>query len=246
MVPKQEIPLLSVVAPAYNEEEIIEETIQEWEDYLTQEKLEAEIVICDDGSTDQTGKILTRLQKIHPNLAICTNQPNRGYGYALQKAIKQARGKLIMTLDSDGQFDIKEFKKLYHKLTQGHYDCVAGYRYKKRDNLARILADRGFNLIMRTVFSLNFKDTNCAQKLYRRALIQKIKVEARGYPAPTEIIVKAREAGWKIGEVPVVHYERKKGMTKLKLFKTSIDVLKFLVYLRFKLHNYRRRIIHSL
>ncbi len=246
MAHKQKTLLLSVVAPAYNEEEVIKTTIQEWASYLKQEKLQAEIVICDDGSTDQTGQILAKLLKIYPHLVVCTNQPNRGYGYALHKAIQHARGKLIMTLDSDGQFEIKEFKKLYRKLKEGRYDCVTGYRYKKRDSFARILADRGFNLIMRTVFGLNFKDTNCAQKLYRHTLIAQMKIEARGYPAPTEIMVKAQEAKWKIGEVPVAHYERKQGMTKLKLFKTSIDVLKFLIYLRFKLHNYRRRIIHSL
>jgi len=96
------------------------------------------------------------------------------------------------------------------------------------------------------VFGLKFRDTNCAQKLYKAKVIKSIPIEARGYPVPTEIIVKAFEAGAKIGETGVAHYEREKGVTKLKLFKTSIDIFKFLVYLRLKLYLYRRKIIYTL
>lgn len=236
---------LSVVAPAYNEEEIIAETIKEWADYLKKEKINAEIVICNDGSTDKTGQILKKLQKKYPNLVVCENRPNKGYGAALHNVIKHARGELIMTLDSDGQFDIGEYKKLHRKLVQGKYDFVSGYRYRKKDRFARVIADRVFNLIMRVVFGLKFKDTNCAQKLYRAEVIKKIPIEARGYPTPTEIMVRAAESGAKIGEVSVMHYERKKGVAKLKLFGASVSVFKFLIYLRFKLHNYKRKIIHA-
>lgn len=239
-------PYLSVVAPAYNEELIIEKVIKEWEDFIEKEKIDAEIVICNDGSTDKTGEVLKKLQKQYSNLIVCENKPNCGYGYALYNAIRHAQGKLIMTLDSDGQFDIRAFKKLHKELLSGNYDLITGYRYKKRDSLSRVIADRGFNLIMRIIFGLNFKDTNCAQKLYRAEILKRISIESRGYPAPTEIMVKASERNIKIGEVPVVHYERKEGKTKLKLFKTSIDVFKFLVYLRIKLHAYRRKIINTL
>lgn len=239
-------PYLSIVAPAYNEELIIEEVIKEWEDFLKKEKLDAEIVICNDGSTDRTREILAKLQKKYSNLIVCENKPNRGYGYALYNAIKHAKGELIMTLDSDGQFDVKGFKQLHKKLLNSDYDLVTGYRYQKRDTFVRIVADRGFNLIMRLTFGLKFKDTNCAQKLYRSKIIKKIIVEARGYPSPTEVMVKASEMEAKIGEVGVYHYSRKKGVTKLNLYKTSIDVFKFLFYLRFKLHAYRKRIINTL
>lgn len=246
MAPKKNKPYLSIVAPAYNEELIIAEIIEEWEDFIKQEKIKAEIVICNDGSTDKTGEILEKLKEKYSNLVVCENRPNRGYGYALYNAIKHAKGELIMTLDSDGQFDIKGFKKLHKKLLEGDYDFVTGYRFRKRDTFARVIADRGFNLIMRLVFGLKFKDTNCAQKLYRAKIIKGIAIEARGYPSPTEVMVKAAEFGAKIGEVGVVHYSRKKGVTKLNLFKTSVDVFKFLFYLRFKLHAYRRRIINTL
>lgn len=238
-------PFLSIVAPAYNEELIIEEVIKEWENFIRKEKLKAEIVICNDGSLDKTGEILEKLQKKFLNLVVCENRPNRGYGYALYNAIKHAKGELIMTLDSDGQFDVKGFKRLHQKLLSGDYDLVTGYRFRKRDTFARVVADRGFNLIMRLVFGLQFKDTNCAQKLYKGKIIKGIKIEARGYPSPTEVMVKAAERGAKIGEVGVVHYTRKKGVTKLNLRKTSIDVFKFLIYLRFKLHAYRRKIINT-
>ena len=239
-------PYLSVVAPAYNEEGVIEETIKKWENFVEREKLNAEIVVCNDGSIDKTGEILKKLQKKYSNLVICENKPNKGYGAAVHNAVKHARGELIMTLDSDGQFDIKSYKQLHQRLLKGNYDFVTGYRYRKKDSFARVILDRVFNIIMRLIFSLPFKDTNCAQKLYKAKFLKRIDIEARGYPAPTEILVKMAESGVKIGEVGVAHYERKKGATALKLFKTSTDVLKFLVYLRLKIYLYRKKIIGSL
>ncbi len=239
-------PYLSIVAPAYNEEEIIEETIREWEKFIKKEKLNAEIIICNDSSVDKTGEILKKLQGQYVNLVICENKQNKGYGAAVYRAIKHVRGELVMTLDSDGQFNVGDFKRLYKKLLEGNYDLVTGFRFRKRDSLVRVIADRGFNLIMKLVFGLKFKDTNCAQKLYKAKVIKSISIEARGYPVPTEIMVKAFNAGFKIGEVGIIHHERRKGVTKLKLFKTSVDVFKFLIYLRFKLYAYQKKIIHSL
>ena len=238
-------PYLSIIAPAYNEELVIAEVIEEWEDFVKKEKLDAEIVICNDGSTDKTGEILAKLQKKYSNLVVCENKPNQGYGAGVENAARHAKGELIMTLDSDGQFDVKGFSKLHQKLLSKNYDLVTGFRFQKRDSAARVVADRIFNVIMRFVFGLPFKDTNCAQKLYRAELLKRVNIEARGYPAPTEILVKAVEFGAKVGEVGVVHYERKKGTTALKLFKTSANVFKFLIYLRLKLYLYRIKIIGS-
>ena len=239
-------PYLSIVAPAYNEEEIISDTIKDWANFIKKEKIRGEIVICNDGSKDRTGEILKNLQKKYPMLVVCENKPNKGYGAAVANAVRHTRGELVMTLDSDGQFGVQAYKKLCQKLESGNYDFVTGYRFRKRDSFARVVADRAFNLIMRLFFGLQFRDTNCAQKLYRAAVIKKINIEARGYPVPTEIMVKSAELGARIGEVGVVHYERTKGASKLNIYKTSVDVLKFLAYLRLKLHAYRKRIIHSL
>lgn len=236
---------LSIVAPAYNEELVIREVVEGWATFIKKEKLDAEIVICNDGSTDKTGEILKKLQKKYPNLVVCENRPNQGYGAGVENAVRHTKGELIMTLDSDGQFDVKGFKKLHKKLFSGNYDLITGFRFRKRDSFARVVADRIFNIIMRLVFGLPFEDTNCAQKLYRAKLLKRINIEARGYPAPTEMLTKAAEMGAKIGEVGVAHYERKKGATALKLFKTSANVFKFLVYLRLKLYLYQKKIIGS-
>lgn len=243
---RKKAPYLSIIAPAYNEEEIIADTIKDWASFVKKEKIDGEIVVCNDGSKDKTGEILLKLQKKYPLLVVCENNPNRGYGAAVANAVKHARGELIMTLDSDGQFGIGAYKKLHRKLKSGNYSFVTGYRFRKKDSFARVVADRVFNVIMRIIFGLQFRDTNCAQKLYKAEVIKKINIEAHGYPVPTEIMVKSAELGGKIGEVGVTHYERTKGASKLNIYKTSIDVLKFLVYLRFKLHAYRKRIIHSL
>src|SRR5215204_4259008 len=103
---------LSVVAPVYNEEEGIEAVVRYWVEVLEKEKVSAEIVLANDGSTDGTKAILERLEKQIPILRVISYAPNRGYGYALKTAIHASTGELVVTLDSDGQFDLADFPKL--------------------------------------------------------------------------------------------------------------------------------------
>lgn len=236
---------LSICTPAYNEEEVIEKVIADWQDFIKTEKIKAEIVIGNDGSTDGTERILSKLTKKYSNLVVCSDE-HRGYGYALANAIRNASGQLIMTLDSDGQFKVGEFISLHKELKRGRYDLVTGYRAGKKDTLLKVLADRCFNLFIRIFFGLKFKDTNCAQKLFRAEIAQKINIESQGYPTPTEMMIKALELGAKIGEIKTGHYPRIGGKSKLKIIRTSLNALKFFLYLKFKIHLYRKNIITAI
>lgn len=237
---------LSICAPAYNEEQTIERVVRGWIEVARASGQQCEIVIGDDGSTDRTGTILIELQKEFPCIRVVTLPENRGYGAALSAAVRAARGQHVLTLDSDGQFDAAEYRGLLDEMNRGDFDVVTGYRRQKADRLSRVVADRTMNLIVRTLFGLRLRDTNCALKLLRGTVAHKLTVEARGFATPTEILIKAQALGHRIGEVPITHHERAGGMTKLNALQASWQILTFLAYLKLKLVLYRERVVNSL
>jgi glycosyltransferase involved in cell wall biosynthesis len=241
-----EAPELSVVAPVYNDEEGIEQVVEYWVKVLQENRASAEIVLANDGSTDRTLEILQDLARKIPFLKVASYNPNRGYGYALKTAIQASRGQWVITLDSDGQFDLADFPSLLKLQNDNQLDFITGYRMKKKDNPFRVLADRSLNLIVRTMFSVSLRDTNCAMKLIRGDLARSLNIEAKGYPTPTEITIKLMTLGAKTGEIGVHHSERLQGQSKLKFFRTSISFFRFLFYLRKKVRLYKAGILQTL
>lgn len=237
---------ISVVAPVYNESEGIEQVLRYWAKVISERNLNCEIVLANDGSTDSTLQILERLAAEIPALRFVSYTPNRGYGFALKRAIQASTGQMIVTLDSDGQFDLADLPALLKLYRDKQLDFVTGYRMKKKDNFVRVLADRGLNLIVRGLFWINLRDTNCAMKLIRGDLARGLNIEARGYPTPTEITVKLLAMGAKTAEEGVHHTDRIAGQSKLKVLKTSISTFRFLLYLRRKIKLYRAGILQSL
>lgn len=237
---------LSVVAPVYNEAEGIEPVVRYWKQVLDGSGLSAEIVLANDGSTDGTLEILERLKADIPYLRVVSYSPNRGYGYALKTAIHASSGNMVVSLDSDGQFDLADFSKLMTVYKNQGLDFVTGYRERKKDSLMRVIADRSLNLIVRTMFRVDLRDTNCALKLMNGSMIRSLILEATGYPTPTEITVKLVKLGAKTAEAPVGHGERAAGQSKLKFMKTSISMFRFLLYLRKRIKLYESRVIQNL
>jgi glycosyltransferase involved in cell wall biosynthesis len=235
---------LSITAPAYNEHEIIEQVVTYWESVFARDGIQGEIVIGDDGSTDGTKDILHRLQGQFPNLVMVDNPVNRGYGYALSSAIARSQGDYVLTIDSDGQFDAGEYTLLWEKMQKG-YDVVTGYRHRKRDSVLRVVADRVLNLIIRGLFHLHLRDTNCALKLFKGDVARRLTIEARGYPTPTELLVRAQTSGYRIGETGITHRERAGGASKLKALRTSWQMLLFLAYLKYKQKLFKANIINE-
>jgi len=235
---------LSITAPCYNERESIEKVVRYWEGVFARHDIQGEIVIGEDGSTDGSKDILRHLQSELKNLVVVDHAANRGYGYALSSAIGRSSGDYVLTIDSDGQFDAAEYTLLLAEMPKG-YDIVTGYRHRKQDSLLRVVADRGLNLIIRVLFRLPLRDTNCALKLFRGDVARRLTVEARGYPTPTELLVRAQTLGYRIGEAGITHYERAGGKTKLKALRTSWQMLLFLVYLKYKQILFRANIIND-
>lgn len=228
-------PKLSVAAPCYNEADAIGPVLAEWDGQLSALPYTSEIVLCNDGSTDDTSAILAQLQQKYPRLRVVDFAQNGGYGRALCAAIDATRGEYVATIDSDGQFDLGDAPRLLEHCEQGGLDCVTGFRVAKQDSLFRVVADRGLNKLVKLMFGTRLTDTNCALKVARGDVLRGLGVEARGFPTPTEICLRLEARGCKVDELGVAHREREAGASKLHPFRTAWGMFRFLLYLRKRL-----------
>ncbi len=229
------IPHLSVAAPCYNEVEGIEAVLEDWNKVLDGVDFSSEIVLCNDGSQDGTGPLLETLKKQFPRLVVVSFDENGGYGRALSAAVARTTGEYVVTIDSDGQFDLQDGVDLLAVLEQGHDDGVMGRRRKKRDSWFRVVADRCLNLFVRNLFGLSLRDTNCALKVVRGDILRGLTIEGNGYPVPTEICVRLDHLGCRLVEQDVAHLPREVGVSKLHTIPAVWSMMCFLAQLRFKL-----------
>lgn len=237
---------LSIVAPVYNEEEIIEKVVRYWFEVLKRNGTSHEVVLGDGGSNDRTLSILEELQKEYPNLKVVRAGDPGGYGFALFRAIYATSGNYVVMLDADGQFDLADYEPMIEKLKKEDLDVITGYRLRKQDTFIRYFADRVLNVIVRITFGIDQKDTNCALKVFKGDLIRNLHIEARAWPTPTEIMIRLNTNGTRVGEVGIRHLERQGGETKLRVMRTSIELLLFLFYLKYKLWLYNRMVINKI
>ncbi len=236
---------LSVTAPVYNEGQVIEGVVRKWFDVLQNSGMSHEVVLGDGGSTDGTLEILERLGQEYPTLKTAHAPQPSGYGNALFSAIYATEGRYVIMLDSDGQFELANFSAMLEKLEKEELDVVTGYRMRKEDTFIRVFADRVLNLIVRVMFGLKQKDTNCALKVFKGDIARKLHIEARAWPTPTEIMIRLEALGCRVGEVGIEHHEREGGETKLRVVKTGFEMLCFLFYMKYKLWLYKKRIINK-
>lgn len=237
---------ISICMPAYNEEANIEKTVRDCFVNLANLNIEGEVVVTNDCSKDRTGEILAKLHTEFKNLVVITHKDkNEGYGRALRDAIGASQGEVVATIDSDGQFDIYELWKLMEKLDK-NLDMVVGYRDRKKDSFMKVLADRILNLMVRMMFGVKVRDTNCAFKLIRGDLIRSLRIETNGYQTPTEILLKMYYRGSKFTQVAVSHKKREGGQSSLKFFKTSWNFTCYLFYMKHKVYLWRRGVLAEL
>ncbi len=222
---------ISVVLPALNEAENIEQTIQEVEAYMSDRsvnyEIDFEIIVVNDGSTDATGEILECLSQTNPRLKVVTHSKNLGYGSALRSGFDLASREYIFLMDSDRQFDIADLDRFLPQLEINKELILIGYRQKRADPIMRSLNAKGYHLFMRVLFGLNVKDMDCAFKLFpRRAYLDIQPVKANGALFSGELLIKWQLAGFKRIEIPVRHFPRRFGVQTganlgviLKMFK---------------------------
>lgn len=205
---------LSIFLPAYNEGGNLPSLIASCSSF-GQANLELfEIIIVDDGSTDETEAIVGALAKKYPHLRLVRHPANLGYGQAIKTGLKSARYPWVFFMDSDNQFKIEDLKSF---LQYDSYDLVIGYRLKRDDPINRLIASRVYALFVKALFGLKVRDIDCAFKLMNKRSVNNLSLESKSFFISTELLVQAKAKGLTIKEIGVHHYPRQEGKSSVTI-----------------------------
>jgi len=203
-------PTYSIVIPAYNESARLGATLEKVLTYVHARGWDAEVIVVNDGSRDNTAEIARGFAERDAALRLVENPGNRGKGYSVRNGMLSARGRIVLFTDADLSSPIEEAPKLFEALEQGA-DIAIGSRWLRaetqtqRQPLHRQLFGRIFNLILRITLGLQFADTQCGFKAFKQSAVQAIfplqKIERWGFDP--EILFLARKLKFKVTEVPV-------------------------------------------
>lgn len=201
---------LSVFLPAYNEGDNIEKTVLQINQVLKNIADDWEILIINDGSKDNTGAIVKNIIRQNRHIRLITHIKNKGYGAAIKTGLYNVRFPWVVQMDSDGQFDFGEIKNMLEKKDKA--DLIIGYRLRRTDSRYRRFMAKILWLADFILFGLNLKDIDCGFKLFKKEIIDKIShLTTESAITVTEFMVRAKRAGFRIVQVGVHHYSRKKG-----------------------------------
>lgn len=204
---------ISIVIPLLNEAESLPELSSWIATVMEQHGYRYEVIMVDDGSTDDSWNVIQRLHQQQPCISGIKFQRNYGKSAALQVAFSQAKGNVVITMDADLQDSPEEIPALYEMIMKGGYDLVSGWKKVRYDNtITKNIPSKFFNAVTRSVSGIALHDFNCGLKAYRLQVVKSIEVygEMHRY-----IPVLAKWAGFKkIGEKVVEHRPRKHGYSK--------------------------------
>lgn len=204
---------LSVFLPTYNEEGNIKNVVINTKNILESIANEWEIIIVDDGSTDNTNKIAQSLVAIDNRISVITHKTNMGYGAALKSGFYNSKYDWISFIDSDGQFDFSEISNFITKQKETNADLVIGYYQNRRVSVSKKITSKLWEYLVLFLFNLKVRDIDCGFKLISKKVFVKIaSLESqRGAFISSELLIKAKKFGFVIAEIPVTHYPRKMG-----------------------------------
>jgi len=203
-------PDLTVLVPAYNEAENLEPLLRKLAKDVEPLGLSTEILVLDDGSTDGSLEALRALRATIPGLRVVSFRRNFGKSAALSVGFREARGRLVVTMDADLQDDSAEIGPLLAKLGEG-YDLVSGWKQKRKDPISKTIPSRLFNGVTAMMSGVSLHDMNCGLKAYRAEVVKTVKLRGELHRF---IPVLAHWNGFRVTELRTVHHPRLHGTTK--------------------------------
>lgn len=216
---------LSIVIPAFNEQDNIYPLYKELNDVLSGMGRTYEILFVDDGSTDGTFSRMAELHKQNPSVKVIKFKKNFGQSAAMKAGFDCAKGDLIVTMDADLQSDPHDIPGMIDTMTREHYDVVCGWRRRRNDNYSKKVFSRIGNWFRTTLTGETIHDSGCTLRAYSGESIQNLELygELHRY-IPAMLLWK----GYRVGEIEVNHRERTSGTTKYnwqRLGKGFLDLL---------------------
>jgi glycosyltransferase involved in cell wall biosynthesis len=209
----QERQSISAFFPAYNDVGSIGKIVHTMAWLLPKLTDDYEIVIVNDGSVDGTGELLRSLSLEYPFLKVIHHGVNRGYGAALITGFANCSKDLVFYTDGDGQYDVEELPLLLESYNQD-VDVVNGYKISRADPQHRIIAGLIYRRIMRFLFRLSVRDVDCDFRLFRRSLLDRMRLTCDSGVICVEMVRRFQDLGCRIVEVPVHHYRRYHGSSQ--------------------------------
>lgn len=227
---------LSIVLPAYNEEGSIIETLTTLYSKLNEEKIDHEILVVNDNSKDNTLKVLTSIKEQIPTLVVHTNFGPNGFGYAIRYGLERFQGDCVAIMMADLSDDPSDLVLFYRRLCVGDVDCVFGSRFIKGGKLVdypfvKLIINRIANLIIQIAIGIKYNDATNAFKLYKRNVINGISpLLSPHFNLTIELSLKSIIRGYTYDVIPNKWYNRKEGVSKLKIKEMGSRYFFILVY----------------
>jgi dolichol-phosphate mannosyltransferase len=227
--------LLTVVIPAHNEADSIAPVLRDLHGALKADGIPHELLVVNDNSRDATEAVLLGLERDIPELRHVNNGPPNGFGFAVRKGLEEAKGDAVAIVMADGSDAPRDVVKFYRKMLEG-YDCVFGSRFMSGSEVVdypwikRVLNRIG-NAGIRLLFGLRYNDVTNAFKMYRAEVIQGLKpFLSHHFNLTVELPLKAIVRGYSYAVVPNGWYNRKAGVSKLKLKEMGSRYLFIVIY----------------
>lgn len=225
---------LSIVIPAFNEEESIPSLVDWIEKVMQDNQFDYEVWFIDDGSKDATWEEIQRINKKNERVKGIKFQRNYGKAAALHVGFQKAQGDVVITMDADLQDSPDEIPELYRMITEDGFDLVSGWKQKRYDPITKTVPTKLYNGVTRMMSGIKLHDMNCGLKAYRKDVVKSVEVYGDMH---RYIPVLAKKAGFsKIGEKVVQHQARQFGTTKFgieRFINGPLDLMSVLFMTRF-------------
>ncbi|MBN2454283.1 glycosyltransferase [Candidatus Woesearchaeota archaeon] len=217
---------LSIIIPAHNEEQNLPSLLDSLLSLVKKNSWNAEIIVSDDHSTDATASIADKYSSKHKNIRVIHRRDgNRGMGYTLREATKNAKGEIIIWTMADKSDDLSTFRKLVSSINDG-YDMVFGARYIRggsKGDLAmhKAISSSTYSKVAAFLFRMRVHDITNAFRAFRKEVFDAVTLNSGDFAISPEFAIKANLLGYRLGEVPTTYSDRKAGRTSFKMLKMA-------------------------
>lgn len=226
---------LSFIIPAYNEEENLGSLLVDILRLGVEEKWDYEIIIVDDNSSDDTGKMAVSYTKKYNNIVVVHRKDtNVGIGLALKEGTKMAKGEIIIWIMADRSDELKAVPLMVEKLNDG-YDMVVASRETtnaslRNLNMIKVILGKFYSLFLRTIFKIPIHDITNAFRALKKDILEYVDLECKDFAISPELTIKAWLQGFKLGNVSTAYKNRQRGKSKFSIIKTALEDLKLIKY----------------
>lgn len=220
---------LSLVLPVHNQDTIITPAVKELHKYLSKSKIAFEIILVENGSKDNTLKVLEQIRQKYNNIRVIIAK--KGYGSAVIAGLNVAKGEYVSYMPSDGQLDSKLVPRLYKLIKNSKYDLVK-IRRTTRESFIRKFRSKVFNYLARLFFTINIKDINGSPRVFLRKWLPVLKLSYKDSFIDTEMAIKTYFLKWKIKEIPTETLPRLGGKSTVNIY-TIIEFIRNLIFYKF-------------